>query len=142
MDDADAIPDLDISTEQICAIVSMARRFDVKDVVTEPDPASNATDDQSLAVLEDHADDPIQIEFVTYVRGMNVDEQVDLVALMWVGRGDGDLDDWQDLRAQAAQSHNSRTAAYLLGVPLLADYLTEALEMLGESCEGVDADRL
>ena len=50
-------------------------------------------------------------------------------------RGDGDIDNWRDLRAQAAQAHNSRTAACLIGTPMLADYLDEAMEAFGVSAE-------
>lgn len=62
---------------------------------------------------------------------MTEDEQIDLVALAWLGRGDGALDDWADLRAEAARAHNNRTAAYLLGMPLLGDYLEEGLSQFG-----------
>ena len=68
---------------------------------------------------------------VALIRGLNEDEQIDLVALTWLGHGDGDLDDWQDLRAEAARAHNKRTAEYLLGMPLLGDYPEESLSELG-----------
>ena len=60
------IPELSISTENVCAIISMARRFDVKDAVSDPDSGSNGTDDGMRDVLEDHADDPVRLEFVTF----------------------------------------------------------------------------
>ncbi len=66
---------------------------------------------------------------------MSEDEQIDLVALAWLGRGDGTLDDWDNLRDEAARAHNNRTAAYLLGLPLLPDYLEEALAQFGITCE-------
>jgi hypothetical protein len=129
------IPDIAISTEKAAAILTIARRFDVKDVVTDPDSSSNASDDAMLSVLEDHSDDPARIELVAMIRALNEDEQVDLVALTWLGRGDGDLDDWEDLRAEAARAHNRRTAEYLSGIPLLSDYLEEALAQFGHSLE-------
>ncbi len=128
-------PELSISPEKAFAILAKARQFDAKDTVTDPDPASNASDDMMLSVLEDHADDPVRGELVSIIRGLNEDEQIDLVALAWLGRGDGDLDDWDDLRSEAARAHNSRTAEYLLGMPILADYLEEALAQLGHSSE-------
>ena len=64
-----------------------------------------------------------------------MDEQTDLVALMWLGRGDGDLDGWKDLRTEASRAHNNRTASYLTGTPMLADYLEEALSQFGKSFE-------
>jgi hypothetical protein len=131
----DELPDLSISAEKLCFIIAKAREFDVKDVVTDPDDASNPTDDANLAVLEDHKDDPVVQELTAVINAMSVDEQVDLVALTWLGRGDGGIEDWADLRGEAARAHNRRTAAYLLGIPLLADYLDEAISQFGISCE-------
>ncbi|WP_407180580.1 DUF3775 domain-containing protein [Bradyrhizobium sp. STM 3562] len=129
------IPDLAISLEKVAAILAKARQFDVKDVVTDPDSGSNASDDAMLSVLEDHADDPVRTELAAIIRSLNEDEQVDLVALTWLGRGDGSLDDWPDLRAEASRAHNRRTAEYLLGIPLLGDYLEESLSTFGHSPE-------
>jgi hypothetical protein len=65
---------------------------------------------------------------------MTEDEQIDLVTLTWLGRGDGSPEDWDELRAEAQRAHNNRTASYLLGMPLLPDYLEEGLAQLGHSC--------
>lgn len=129
------IPDLAISAATVATILAKARQFDVKDVVTDPDSGSNASDDAMLSVLEDHSDDPVRSELTAIIRGLNQDEQIDLVTLTWLGRGDGELVDWNDLRAEAARAHNRRTAEYLLGIPLLGDYLEEALSQLGHSTE-------
>jgi hypothetical protein len=58
----DKIPDLAISAAKVAAIIAKARQFDVKDIVTDPDTSSNASDDAMLSVLEDHRDDPVQSE--------------------------------------------------------------------------------
>jgi len=73
---------------------------------------------------------------------LNEDEQIDLVALAWLGRGDGTIDDWAELRAEAARAHNKRTAAYLLGMPLLADHLDEALSQFDRSCDDFEMGHL
>jgi hypothetical protein len=138
----DEPPNLTIAPDKICYVIVKAREFDVKDVVTDPDDASNATDDTMISVLEDHEDDPVAEELRGFIDALNVDEQVDLVALTWLGRGDGTLDDWNDLRAEAARAHNNRTAAYLLGIPLLADHLEEALSQFGGSCEDFEMGHL
>jgi Protein of unknown function (DUF3775) len=129
------IPELAISSEKVAEILTRARRYDVKDVVTDPDSGSNASDEAMLSVLENHADDPVRRELLSIVRGLNRDEQVDLVALTWLGRGDGELDEWDDLHEEAAYAHNRRTAEYVLGMPLLSDYLEEALAQFGHSAE-------
>jgi hypothetical protein len=73
---------------------------------------------------------------------MNEDEQINLVALSWLWRGDGTISGCDEIRGQAAQAHNKRAAAYLLGIPLLADYLEEALSQFGLSCADVEMQHL
>jgi len=127
-DDAtENVPELAISPDKVCYIIAKAHEFDAKDVVTDPDEGSNATDDAMVSVLEDHADDPVVQEIRAAIFAMSEDEQIDLVTLAWLGRGDGAIDDWDELRAEASRAHNKRTASYLLGMPLLADYLEEGL---------------
>jgi hypothetical protein len=130
------VPELSISTDKICFIIAKAEEFDAKDVVTIPDPGSNASDDAMIGVLEDHKDDPVVAEVVGFIRAMSEDEQIDLVSLAWLGRGDGTLAEWSDLRAEAARAHNRRTAQYLLGMPLVANYLADGLVAFGRSCDG------
>jgi hypothetical protein len=140
---ADAIPTLSISTEKICFVVVKAREFDVKDADTSSsDDASDPADDRMVEVLEDRPDDSVDQELVAFIEAMSEDEQVDLVTLTWLGRGDGTLEEWDELRAEAARVHNRRTASYLLGTPLLPDYLEEALAEFGRSCEEVEKDHL
>jgi hypothetical protein len=135
---ADSGPELSIATDKVCFIVVKAREFDAKDLVTEPDPASNPTDDGMISVLEDHKDDPVYREITAFIGALTEDEQVDLVALAWLSRGDGGIEDWSELHGQAASEHNRRTAQYLLGLPLLPDYLEEGLSLFGRSCESYE----
>ncbi|HEY1541913.1 MAG TPA: DUF3775 domain-containing protein [Xanthobacteraceae bacterium] len=58
------------------------------------------------------------------------------MTLVWLGRGDGDVTEWTELRSEAARLHTPHTAQYLLSKPLLADNLDEALTQLGYRCEG------
>ena len=136
------LPILSISPEKAYFIVAKARQFDVKDGVTDPESGSNASDDGMRSVLEDRKDDPVLTELTSFIHDLNDDEQIDLVALAWLGRGDGDIENWDELRAEAARAHNKRTAAYLLGMPMLADHLEEALSKFGHSPEEVEADIL
>ncbi len=139
---ADAIPSLSISPEKVCFVVVKAREFDVKVLATTSDDGSNPTDDRMVEVLEDRLDDPVVRELVSFIGAMSEDEQVDLVTLVWLGRGDGGLEEWAELRAEAERVHNKRTASYLLGMPLLADYLQEGLAVLGLSCAEFERDHL
>lgn len=140
--DPDEPVEIEISPEKVCFVAIKAREFDVKDLVTEPDPGSNPTDDKMVAVLEDHEDDPVLEELTSFIAAMSEDEQIDLVALAWLGRGDYTADDWGSVREEAARAHNDKTALYLLGTPLLSDYLEEGLGLLGYSCEPFEINRL
>ena len=133
---------LAISPEKVCFIIMKAKEFDAKDEVTEPDPGSNPSDDMDVAVLEEHADDPVVEEITSLINSLSEDEQIDLVALTWLGRDDYSAGDWTTVRAEAARAHNQRTAEYLLGTPLVGDFLEEGLSMLGYSCEEFEMGRL
>jgi len=133
---------LAISPEKVCFIIVKAREFDAKDEVTEPDPGSNPSDDMDAAALEDHEDDPVVEELTSLINSLSQDEQIDLVALAWLGRDDYTVDDWPTVRAEAERAHNANTATYLLGMPQLGDFLEEGLSMLGRSCEEFEIGRL
>ncbi len=131
----DTVPQLSISPEKVCFIAAMAREFEAEDVLTDPDDPSNASDDRIPTATNDQRADPVLAELTGFINALSEDEQVDLVALAWLGRGDGSLDDWDSLRQEADRAHNKRTAAYLLGMPLLPDHLEEALAQFGCECE-------
>ena len=131
----DDAPMLTISVEKVCFVIIKAREYGAKDEVTEVDPGSNPSDDKDVSVLENHEDDPVVEELTSFINSLSEDEQIDLVTLMWLGRGDGEIGNWRELRAEASRAHNNRTAAYLIGTPMLADYLEEALSQFGKSLE-------
>ena len=126
------IPELSISPDKVFFIIAKARQSDIE--ADEPELISGLTDDDTVQGRGAGAGTD-RSEVFGFVRDLNVDEQIDLVALMWLGRGDGDIGTWRELRAQAAQAHNNRTASYLIGTPMLADLLEEAMSQFGLSFE-------
>jgi hypothetical protein len=137
---SDAI-ELGINREKVAGIIEKARMFDVKAEVSDPDSGSNATDDNMLEILEDLANDPTRQELVQLIRDLDVDEQVSLVALAWLGRGTYDRSGWGEALEQARAAHNKHTAEYLLGLPMLGDYLQDGLAALEEE-ESVEVHHL
>ena len=131
-----------IGTGKVCYVIVKAREFDSKVEPEELDRGSNPTDDASLEILEDYADDPTYQELVDAIDSLNEDEQVQLVALAWTGRGDFDRREWRDATALARERHNERTARYLTGVPNLGDCLEEGLSKFGRSCEEFEIGHL
>jgi hypothetical protein len=126
------IPELSISPDKVFFIISKARQSDIE--ADEPELISGLTDDDTVQG-QGAGQGTDRSQLSGFVRGLNVDEQIDLVALMWLGRGDGDIENWRELRAQAMQAHNNRTASYLIGTPMLADLLEDAISQFGLSLE-------
>ncbi|MBW7966217.1 DUF3775 domain-containing protein [Bradyrhizobium sp. BR 10261] len=131
------MPELAISADKVAFIIEKAREFDVKESGSDPDSGSNPSDDDEIDVLEDNNSDPVAAELASFIRALNEDEQVDLVTLMWLGRGDGDVEEWDDLRARAVEARSEykaprrETVRYLLGEPMLGDLLADGMDELG-----------
>ena len=133
---------LTIDPQKVCFIAIKARAFDAKVPIQEPDPGSNPGDEGMREVLEDYPDDPVEEELTAAIESLNEDEQIELVALSWLGRGDYDKDGWAEALEVARASRSDHTASYLLGMPMVGDYLEGGLVALGYSCEEYEKDHL
>ncbi len=129
--DARAKPALNISPEAAFFILLKAREFDEKVEQTDPDSGSNASDDLEVDVLEDTSDDSTLFELAAAINALDEDERLDLIALIWVGRGDFALDEWDEARRAAADIGRERAPRYVAGIPTVSDYLEDALSQLG-----------
>jgi len=127
----------DINPEKVCFVVTKARELLSEDEGLKPD-ASNATDDGEQSILTDAAYGPVHAELEQFIADLDEDETAALVGLLWIGRGDFEPRDWEDAVAQARERRESPTATYLLGEPLLPDYLEDALAAFGHSCRDFD----
>ncbi|HUO54717.1 MAG TPA: DUF3775 domain-containing protein [Rhodoblastus sp.] len=127
----------EINPQKVCFIAAKARELFAEDEGARPD-ASNAADDGERSILTDAAYRPIHAELEQFIADLDVDEAAALVALMWIGRGDFDAKDFEDAVVQARERSQTPTARYLLGEPLLADYLEDALAAFGHSCRDFD----
>lgn len=136
------MPDLSISPEKVAYLIIKAREFDVQDANSDPDSGSNGADDGMIDVLEDHDDNPVREEIRAFVATLSDDEKADLIALMQLGREDGTMEEWEALRTQGLQEHGGKVAAYLLGEPLVSDYLEDGLEQFDISIAEFENGRL
>jgi hypothetical protein len=128
------LPELGVAPEKVRFVIVKARQFDVKQAEDDPDEGSDAIDDGMTDVLEDDPEnDAVEQELTAFINGLDEEEQINLVALAWLGRGTYGIDEWQEALDTARAEHNKRTAQYLLGLPLLGDYLAEGLEAFGEN---------
>ena len=136
------MPSLSISSEKVCFLIVKAREFDVQDVDTELEEGSNPSDDRQIDVLEESGDNPVAQELRTFIAEMGEEEKADLIGLLRLGRGDGTMEEWSAMRSEGMREHHGRIAAYLMGEPLLSDYLEEGLSQFGFSCAEFEIGRL
>ena len=93
---------LDISTGKVVRVIALAREYG-----------------------------PDHPRLVDYIGGLNEDEQVSLVACMWIGRDSFEADELEEAMRTARDERTSPTETYLAGTPGLADYLESGMEALG-----------
>ena len=117
-------------------IIMKAREFDVKaEDTTDGDGGS----DDAMGVLQDRDDDPTEDELTSWIEDLTDTQQAELVALFWLGRDDGDADEFEELVQQARGSRVGKTSKYLLGEPLLSEYLEQGLEIMGYDVSEIEA---
>jgi hypothetical protein len=125
---------IDLNPDIVCSIIAKAREFHAKEEVVIAEEPDSPSDDWALQVLADHSDDLTYQELKAAIDELEPDQQITLVALMWVGRGDFDVEEWEAALQEASDSWTDYTAEYLLARPLVADYLEEGLVQHGYSC--------
>ncbi len=132
---------LEIEPEIVYFLILKAREFDDKDAPGTP--AEDATPAEAAIESNMHyfADDPVAQEIKDTIEALNDDEQAELVALTWIGRGDFTVDEWNEVVRSARQRRTNPTADYLLGTPMLGDYLEEGLTQLGLTVEDLEPSR-
>ncbi|WP_422377608.1 DUF3775 domain-containing protein [Roseibium sp.] len=81
-------------------------------------------------LAEEENDDLSDEELRELIEDLNVDEAAELVAITWIGRGDFDAEDFDQVVDEARERAVGSTAKYLLGMPLLADYMEAGLDAL------------
>ena len=133
---------LEIAPEKVAHVIIKAREYNAKVGAWNDNPEEGDADEDPSAILEDFTNDPTRAELTGFIAALNDDEQAHLVALAWIGRGTFEPEELEEAVETAKGERTSSTANYLLGLPLLADYLEEGLEKLGYSVEDVESDVL
>jgi len=137
-----AKPELDIAPEKVAHVIIKAREYDAKVGAWDASPDDGDAAEDPSAILEDFSSDPTRAEIAGFVDALNDDEQAGLVALAWIGRGTYEPEEYVEAVETARSEKSNSTAGYLLGLPLLADYLEEGLEKLGYSANDIESDVL
>ena len=125
---------LEIHPDKVCSIIANAREFQAQEEVSAKDAGASSGDEDFKSVLLSYPDDPTYQETVEFIDALSEIEQAELVALTWLGREDYTLAEWKQARRDAVDRRSGSTASYLLGIPLLPDYLENGLSQFEHSC--------
>jgi hypothetical protein len=124
--------DFAIDREALAYIALKAKAYDALVESDDPDDASDATDDRFVDALEDEADNPAGRELRAAIASLDDEARVTLVALAWLGRGDYEASEWRDALQEARDRAGETPASrYLMGMPLLGDYIEDGADALG-----------
>lgn len=122
---------IDLNSTTVRNIIDYAREFQAEASMEAEDAPTSLTDDQAFERLTEWHGDTRYTELRNAIEDLEPDQQRTLVALMWLGRGDYDIDDWKEALTYAGEAESVATADYLIATPLLADYLEEGLSLHG-----------
>ena len=116
-----------ITSRKVAHIAIRARELDAK-VGRWDGPGDSADAD---TILEARRGDATESELRSFIRRLNEDEKAELVAITWIGRGTFEAEEIAEAIDTAKAEATAPTEDYLLGMPLLSDYLEDGLEKLG-----------
>lgn len=130
--DVDPGPKPEINPDKVRAIIMMAREFEAPDTGIEAD-ASNPVDDGFTAALTEKGGQSALRTLLGAIEDLDEDEQIELVALAWTGRGDFDARSWPEAVRTARERREGSTARYLVQMETLAENLDDGLDAFGLS---------
>lgn len=122
--------ELDLNQDTVQLVIDKAHEFHAGTDVAFPDYAEVSDERWARQTATDFANDPFYQELKSIIDDLEPDQQVSLVSLMWLGRGDYSISEWGDALKFADETWTDHTADYLIGTSLLADYLQGGLEQL------------
>ena len=129
------MPELRISTDKVCDLIEAAREVAGLVPPTTGDKTTTGDDSELVTIEDNPAEDSRRSQIVEFIMGLNGAEQTDLLALIYVGRGDFDIDEWHDAVHEAATRIADGSADYMIGDAALPVYLGDGLDVFGYSCD-------
>lgn len=124
---------MDISAEKLVDLIDYLRIMDAKEAAADLARGNDSYEDGSSNSLEMNPDDGTQQQIRGVIDGLDIDEQADLIALVWVGRGDFEPAEWMVARRRAAERLPRSVSKFLMGIPDVGDLLEEGMARLEEA---------
>ncbi|HTW50469.1 MAG TPA: DUF3775 domain-containing protein [Stellaceae bacterium] len=127
--------ELRISVDKVCDFIEAAREVAGLVPPTTGDRTTTGDDSKLMTIEDNPAVDARRSEIAEFIMGLNAAEQTDLLALIYVGRGDFDIAEWHDAVHEAAMRIADGAADFMIGDTALPGYLGAGLDAFGRSCD-------
>jgi hypothetical protein len=125
------MPSLSLPTDYLAKLIAKMRGVQAREDEVDENSGSNASDDCAIDAAQDTPSDLLREEIREEIRGLNERQQAELVAMLWMGRGDAEPDAWEHTVQTARERRDTPAARYLLGQPLAAELWEKGAERLG-----------
>ena len=116
---------MNIAEKSVRHIILLARAYDAKEQIEDLDRTVDISSEDGLVVGDR---DPNRDDLTVWMNGRDEEALAELVALYWIGRGDFEGQEFVATVKEARARRTIPTAEYLLGAPLLGDYLEMGLD--------------
>jgi hypothetical protein len=124
---------MNMAEESVRSLILRARAYDSKEQIDDFQPDPDTAELDSVESMLTGNRDPIRDEIRNWIDCLDEEGQVELVALYWIGRGDYEGSEFVAAVNEARARRSSPTAGYLLGAPMLGDYLEAGLDAVIEA---------
>lgn len=122
--------ELNLNRDTVQLVIDKTHEFQAGTDVTFPGDTEPSGEQLARPMAGSFDNDPLYQDLKNTIDDLEPDQQVSLVSLMWLGRGDYSISEWGDALKFAEETWTDHTADYLIGTSLLADYLQGGLEQL------------
>ena len=113
--------------QRVCAA---AKRRDGVGRGCDPRPRQHASDDEIAVTFQKTEVDLSRDELTQKIESLNDPQKDALIFMIWIGRRDAELQQWEATKTPARQQHDGLVRCYLMGKPMVEEYLTEGLQKL------------
>ena len=134
--DSDREDEPSVNPEFLRSLILQLRAYMSQGGTIGSDSGSDMSDDD--ASITDGSGNPLRAELTTRIADLEPDQQAQLVALMWIGRGDMEPQEWADAVKLAEERRTGPTARYLLSHPQVADDIEEGVDKLFDGTDLMD----
>jgi hypothetical protein len=124
---------MNISEKSVRHLILLARAYDSKEQVDGFERDDDSAETDAVNTLTTGDNDPIRTQLEDWLSSLDEEAQAELVALYWIGRGDIEGSAFSSAVSEARARRTTPTADYLLGAPLMGDYIELGLDAVIEA---------